>query len=131
MTANRATTDSSGKLKRKTYKTIESKTVYGGGGFRRSLYRLDTSLFTQGAPLIARGTINRFAYHYYLQNLATLKNFPSVSVFHAGFSFSETDWKNFSVAAAADSIKADPFPRLKNRHPEPGQVGPGPAIVEK
>ncbi len=90
----------------KLYKTQAGKKVYGGGGITPDYFiALDTSGFSKNSAMIYnRGTINNFAYNFYLQNLAQLKDYKTPADFIKGFSFTEDNWKQFVQAAAKDSV---------------------------
>ena len=109
----------------KIYKTKGGKKVYGRGGITPDYFiALDTSGFSSNsAKIYNRGTIGSFAYKFYLQNLAQLKNYKNPADFIKGFSFSEDNWKMFVNAAAKDSVnliavpakeKADLINRVKS-----------------
>lgn len=90
----------------KVYRTKAGKKVYGGGGITPDYFiALDTSGFSiNSANLYSKGTIGNFAYNFYLQNIAVLKNFKTPADYINGFSFTEDNWKQFEVSAAKDSI---------------------------
>ena len=93
----------------KAYKTMGGKRVYGGGGITPDYFiPLDTTGFSSNtAKIYNKNIIGNFAYHYYLQNLATLKTFKTPGDFAKGFIFSEDNWNGFVQAAAKDSVNID------------------------
>lgn len=90
----------------KIFKTKAGKTVYGGGGITPDYFvALDTSGFSiNTAKLYANGTLNIFAYHFYLQNISSLKKYNSPSDFSKNFTISNDNWMQLVTAAAKDSI---------------------------
>ena len=90
----------------KIYKTHGGKTVYGKGGISPDYFiAMDTAGFGKNsAAIYARGTINSFAYHFFLQNQAPLKSFKTPNDFMKGFIFTEAHWKQFVEAAAKDTL---------------------------
>jgi carboxyl-terminal processing protease len=90
----------------KIYKTKAGKIVYGGGGITPDYFiALDTTGFSLNtAKLYTKNSIPNYAYHYYLQHLAQLKNYKTPSDFVKTFSFTEEDWKQFVNESAKDSI---------------------------
>jgi carboxyl-terminal processing protease len=96
----------------KVFKTRAGKTVYGGGGITPDYFvALDTSGFSKNSAMIyGKGTIGSFAYHFYLQNIAALKNYKTPADFIKGFSFSEDHWKQFVMAADKDSVNISSLP---------------------
>lgn len=90
----------------KVYRTKGGKTVYGKGGITPDYFiARDTAGFSKNsASIYEKGTINNFAYNFYLQNLGQLKAFKTPNEFIKGFVFTETDWNKFIQAAAKDSV---------------------------
>jgi carboxyl-terminal processing protease len=108
----------------KVYKTKSGKKVYGGGGITPDIFiALDTTGFSSDAAKIYdKNSIGNFAYNYYLQHLPELKLFKTPADFVKGFTFSESSWQQFVLAAAKDSVnigsinekvKADLINRLR------------------
>lgn len=94
----------------KTFKTKGGKTVYGGGGISPDLFiPLDTSLYTNRIEaVLAKGTINRFAYQFYLRNKAGLAGYTGPADFATRFLFTEADWTDLVEAAKRDSVSLAP-----------------------
>ena len=90
----------------KAYKTKGGKTVYAKGGIAPDYFiAMDTSGFSKNsAAIYNKSTISSFAYNFYLQNQALIKTFKSPADFIKGFSLSDENWKQFTDAAAKDSI---------------------------
>jgi len=109
----------------KTFKTMKGRTVYGGGGITPDIFvAFDTSSYSpEISKVYYRGTINDFAYNFYLQNQSTLSSYKTPLDFSKNFNLSETDWKYFSTIAKQDSInisiisnseKKDLFNKIKS-----------------
>ncbi len=98
--------DSAKKDTTKIYKTKNGKIVYGGGGITPDYFvALDTNGFNlHAARLYAKGIVGTFAYKFYLQNTAQLKNYKSPNEFIKNFLFTDDNWKQFVSVAAKDSI---------------------------
>ena len=96
----------------KIYKTKGGKTIYAKGGITPDYYiAVDTAGFSKNAALIySEGTIQNFAYNFYLQNLSTLKSFRTPNDFLKGFLLTEEHWKQFILAASKDSINITETP---------------------
>jgi carboxyl-terminal processing protease len=92
--------------KNKIYKTKGGKTVYGGGGITPDYFiAIDTAGFSiNTAKIFARGTVNIFAYRFYLQHEAQIKAYKNSDDFVKHFSFTEDNWQQFVAAAAKDSV---------------------------
>jgi carboxyl-terminal processing protease len=90
----------------KVYKTRGGKTVYGKGGITPDYFiAMDTTGFSKNsASIYEKGTINNFAYNFYLQNLPQLRSFKTPNDFIKRFVFTETDWNSFVQAATRDSV---------------------------
>jgi carboxyl-terminal processing protease len=90
----------------KVFKTRGGKKVYGKGGITPDFYvPMDSAGFSKNTALIYhKGVINSFAYNFYLQNQSILKLFKTPNDFIKGFIFSEEDWRQFTSAAAKDSV---------------------------
>ena len=90
----------------KAYKTRGGKTVYAKGGIAPDYFiALDTSGFSKNtAAIYNKSTISSFAYNFYLQNQTLLKTFKTTGDFIKGFNLNEENWKQFTDAAARDSI---------------------------
>ena len=91
----------------KIYKTHAGKTVYGKGGITPDYFvAFDTGGYSKNAASIyTKGTINSFAYNFYLQNQASLKSYKAPQDFINGFTLTDENWKQFLAAAAKDSVK--------------------------
>jgi carboxyl-terminal processing protease len=90
----------------KIYHTQNGKVVYGGGGITPDIFvGIDTADFSiVTAKIYYKGTIGDFAYSYYLQHQSELNIYKSPADFAKRFTFSEDNWKEFSILAAKDSI---------------------------
>lgn len=90
----------------KVYKTKGGKIVYAKGGISPDYFiPVDTAGLSKNTALIyAKGTINNFAYNFYLQNEPTLSTFKTPADFIKGFVFSDDYWKQFIAAAAKDTV---------------------------
>ncbi|MBK7882403.1 MAG: hypothetical protein IPJ81_00075 [Chitinophagaceae bacterium] len=90
----------------KIFKTMGGKTVYGGAGITPDIFvGIDTALVTKTTiPFYARNTISNFAYKFYLDNKTMLLKYQIVKDFNNNFSFTESNWNEFLLKAAADSI---------------------------
>jgi carboxyl-terminal processing protease len=90
----------------KIYKTIKGRTVYGGGGITPDFFvALDTSDYSpEISKLYLKGTVNSFAYKFYLQNRTTLSAFKTPADFSKNFNFSENYWAYFTTLATKDTI---------------------------
>ena len=100
------TADSVKHDKTKAFKTKNGKTVYGGGGITPDVFiPTDTADYSADiARIYYKGLISDFTYSYYLQNKALFSTYQSSAAFIKNFNFTENNWKQFSVAAAKDSI---------------------------
>ncbi|ULQ57024.1 S41 family peptidase [Flavihumibacter rivuli] len=96
----------------KAYKTSKGRTVYGGGGIMPDYFvAFDTSTISdQLASLYRTNAISNFTYLYYVRNIQRMNQFKSPVDFAKGFEWTENDWKDFLVFAAADkgSLKGIP-----------------------
>ncbi|MGC4103347.1 S41 family peptidase [Ferruginibacter sp.] len=92
--------------KTKVYKTKGGKTVYGGGGITPDYFvPLDTSGYgINTARVYSDGIISNYAYHFYLQHSSQLNGYKNPGEFIKNFSFTEDDWKQFSMLAEKDSV---------------------------
>lgn len=90
----------------KTYKTKAGKVVYAKGGIAPDYFiALDTTGYNKNTALLySKNILSRYAYTFYLQNQALIKNFKTPNEFTRSFNFSEDNWKQFIDAAARDSI---------------------------
>lgn len=90
----------------KMFKTMKGKTVYGGGGITPDIFvAFDTSYYTpEVSKLYYRGTLNTFAYEYYLQNKSTLSSYKSPIDFANNFTFSDDNWKTLIYLAGKDTV---------------------------
>ena len=90
----------------KVYKTRLGKKIYGGGGISPDFFvPQDTSLHNPvEAKLFVKGTIQSFAYQYYLQHRQELSRFRSAKEFKDHFALADQDWHQFGILAAKDSI---------------------------
>ena len=90
----------------KVFKTKGGKLVYEKGGIAPDYFiPFDTAGFSKNTPLIYnKATINSFAYHFYLDNLAILKTFKTPADYINGFTLTDEYWKQFVAAAAKDSV---------------------------
>ncbi len=80
--------------------------MYAKGGISPDYFiAMDTSGFTRNSALVyEKGSINSFAYNYYLQNLPALNAYKTPSDFIKGFVFTEENWEQFVKTAAKDSV---------------------------
>lgn len=101
-----AYTDTTNITMGKKFKTMGGKIVYGKGGITPDYFiAVDTAGFTKNtAAIFNKGTIGNFAYHYYLQNINSLKSFKTPEIFAKSFVFTDEAWKLFVQQAAKDSI---------------------------
>jgi carboxyl-terminal processing protease len=90
----------------KAYKTKNGKTVYARGGIAPDYFiALDTTGFNKNTSAIYnKSTIGGFAYNFYLQHKPLLNSFKTPNDFIKGFNLSDENWKQFTEAAARDSI---------------------------
>ncbi|MEO5893440.1 MAG: S41 family peptidase [Ferruginibacter sp.] len=91
----------------KIYITKNGKKVYGGGGITPDIFiPIDTAAYNPNiTKMYIKGTLNDFAYHYYLQQLPQMSSYKSTADFMRNFSFTEENWKQFLDVAAKDSIR--------------------------
>jgi len=99
----------------KIFKTQAGKIVYGGGGITPDIFiPVDTANFNLNiAKIYHKGIISDFTYKYYLQNKMQFNSCTSPSDFATKFSFTESDWNQFSAMAAKDSIVLDNISALE------------------
>lgn len=90
----------------KVYKTISGKKVYGGGGITPDIFvAVDTSDYGPvSTKVYTKGTINVFAYQFYLQHRDELKKYKDPTNFVQEFRLKNEDWQWFSNLASKDSI---------------------------
>ncbi len=94
------------KQKGPEFKTPAGHIVYGGGGITPDIFvPYDTTLqspaFTQ---LYYKGTLNDFAYHYYMQHKAMLQGLKSPADFYKQFHPGENEWQQLTAFAKKDSV---------------------------
>lgn len=96
------------------YKTLgpDHRTVYGGGGITPDIFvGFDTSTLSRGTTsLYVDGTLNRFIYSYYIQNLPVFQAFKGPGDFNANFHDDEKLWKALIVYAAKDTVNLNAIP---------------------
>lgn len=90
----------------KIFKTMHGKIVYGGGGITPDIFiPFDTTDYSANVIAIYEsGTMEDFAYTYYLQNRNRLTAYKTIADFDKQFSFTNDDWKLFTTALAKDSV---------------------------
>lgn len=90
----------------KMFKTPSGKIVFGGGGITPDVFvPLDTTMLdTSISRLYMNSTLADFAYQYYMQHQASLKNYKDPKDFSAQFSFGPDAWHQFETMAAKDSV---------------------------
>jgi carboxyl-terminal processing protease len=90
----------------KIFKTINGKTVYGGGGISPDIFvAIDTGLIAKAMiPFYTKNTISDFAYTFYLANKEALLKYKTTNNFIANFSFTDNNWNQFLSKVASDSI---------------------------
>jgi carboxyl-terminal processing protease len=98
----------------KIFKTVGGRKVYGGGGITPDIFvAIDTIGYSDiDTKIYIHGTLEVFAYNYYLQNQQQLNSYKSSADFVKNFSFTDNDWNSFIATAAKDSIS------LKNITPK-------------
>jgi carboxyl-terminal processing protease len=95
---------------RKTYKTKSGKIVYGGGGITPdTVIAFDSTRFSnQFIQLLMTGSLNNFAYQYFVQNNAMFRQFKTPESFGTGYMPGSTEWQALSVYAKKDQIDLAP-----------------------
>lgn len=90
----------------KLFHTKSGKVVYGGGGITPDVFvALDTAGFSKTlSELYLNGTINDFAYHYYIEHQQMLTQYKSPQDFGKGFQVDEGTWQSFVQEARKDSV---------------------------
>ncbi|MEO6720264.1 MAG: S41 family peptidase [Ferruginibacter sp.] len=90
----------------KLYVTKNGKKVYGGGGISPDIFiPVDTAFFSSAmSKIFMKGTIGDFAYNYFLKNQEQLNTFKTPADFIRSFSFTEDNWKDFTMLASKDTI---------------------------
>ena len=95
----------------KIFKTKAGKKIYGGGGLSPDYFvALDTIAYgPQESKIFAKGSIQAFAYRYFLQNRQQLSQLKSPADFAAHFNLNNEDWKQFETQAGKDSVDIAKF----------------------
>jgi carboxyl-terminal processing protease len=91
----------------KIFKTVGGRKVFGGGGITPDIFvALDTSGYdNEDAKIYTKGTMETFAYKYFLQNRSQLNTYKSSIDFAKNFAFNDNDWQQFIALATKDSIQ--------------------------
>jgi carboxyl-terminal processing protease len=94
------------------YKTPAGRIVYGGGGITPDIFvPFDTTAQPKVlTDLFLKGTLNNFAYHYFLNHKKTIASFRSPIDFYIQFNFTAADWTELSNYALRDSIYLNQLP---------------------
>ncbi len=90
----------------KKYSTPSGKIVYGSGGISPDIFvPADTHQFSSNYyKLYSNGTINLFAYQYFMQNKSVLNTYRSIQEFTDKFSLQPADWQRFETLLQKDSV---------------------------
>lgn len=90
----------------KIYKTKAGKKVFGGGGITPDHFvSLDTNSYNRHqSSFFAKSTIPQFVFRFYLQYRETLNGYKTIADFINRFSLTETQWQQFVISAATDSV---------------------------
>jgi carboxyl-terminal processing protease len=105
--------DTSGKHAGVAYKTRNGHIVYGGGGITPDVFiAFDTSTINKNiTALYISSTLNRFIYSYYIQNLATFRDYKNATNFNTGFHEEDKLWNSLVNYAAKDTINIRNIPQ--------------------
>lgn len=100
------------KPKGQAFKTPKGHIVYGGGGITPDIFvPFDTaSQPRQIIELYLKGTLNNFAYRYYIQNKALFQQFKTPTDFANTFHAGEKEWSAITDYARRDSIDLHGIP---------------------
>ncbi|HJV18732.1 MAG TPA: S41 family peptidase [Sediminibacterium sp.] len=95
---------------RKIFKTQSGKIVYGGGGITPdTAIAFDSTRFSnQFIQLLMTGSLNNFAYRYFVQNNALFGQFKSPESFSAGYVPGNAEWVALTAYAQKDQIDLSP-----------------------
>ena len=89
-----------------SFKTPKGHLVYGGGGITPDLFiHFDTS--SQPRPILQlyyKGTLNNFAYHYFIYNKESLSKITTPAQLYQTIVPGEKEWTALAAFAAKDSI---------------------------
>jgi len=101
----------------KMYKTNGGRSVYGGGGITPDIFiAFDTATIDRSIiSLYSKNILNRFIYSYYMNHLATFKEYKSASDFATAFKDDDNLWSSLADYAAKDSINLKTIPE-KDKH---------------
>lgn len=90
----------------KKYKTPSGKVLYGGGGISPDVFvPMDTSKTgTAFTKLYYKGTMQSFAYYYFIKARLQLTSFKNINEFAAKFILSNEDWQQFETLSLKDSV---------------------------
>ncbi len=106
--------DTSAHHKGLAYTTLgpEKRTVYGGGGITPDIFvGYDTSTLSRSITLLyVNGTLNRFAYTWYIQHLSSFQPYKDPADFNAKFHDEEKVWDALTHYAMKDSIDLHSVP---------------------
>lgn len=93
------------------YKTINGRTVFGGGGIMPDFFvPLDTTRYTDAhRDIVAKGILNQYVINYFDQHQKELKEkYADFSAFDKGFSVTPEMLANLKADAEKEEIKIDP-----------------------
>jgi carboxyl-terminal processing protease len=95
----------------KKFSTLKGKKLYGGGGITPDIFvPLDTAdKCTVCSKLYSKGTLNSFAYQYFMQNKNKLDSYKTSKDYTSNFTLQPADWAQFEYASQKDSIDIRPI----------------------
>ncbi len=90
----------------KKYTTPAGRTLYGGGGITPNIFvPFDSSKTGEVfSKLYMKGTLNNFAYLFYLKHKPLLASFKNIQGFASQFTLSNEDWIQFEALSLKDSV---------------------------
>lgn len=90
----------------KVFTTPQGKKLYGGGGIMPDIFiASDTTAYTRNVyNVLESGTINRYAYMYYLQNRTTIDAYKNADQFTQLYDPGKNMWTGFVEYAKKDSV---------------------------
>jgi carboxyl-terminal processing protease len=96
----------------KIFRTDCGDTVFGGGGIMPDIFipHDSTRFHASTRRLFEIGSLNKFAYLYYLKNKENIDSYKSAGEFNQQFAVTETIWKTFQDFAKTDSINLGSIP---------------------
>jgi len=94
------------KQRGQAFKTRAGRDVYSGGGIMPDVFvSVDTAFISRNfARLYANNTLNNFAYRYFIEHQAGLKDISSARDLYNQYKTSETLWNQFVAFAEKDSV---------------------------